>query len=150
MATKKITKTEATKATKGKKSEPTFNSVTDALNAPFKRSRSKAEVEAAHKRAQAKGREIDERRTARTDGGPKTKKPDTSPKVKTKKLGTDAKPKRLSAIDAAAKLLAETGEPMTCKAMVEAMTAKGYWTSPAGKTPHATLYTAVTMLPKAA
>ncbi len=37
-------------------------------------------------------------------------------------------------------MLAETGQPMTAKAMVEAMQAKGYWTSPAGKTPEATLY----------
>ena len=28
---------------------------------------------------------------------------------------------------------------MNCKVMVEAMQAKGYWTSPAGKTPHQTL-----------
>jgi hypothetical protein len=33
--------------------------------------------------------------------------------------------------------------------MIEAMAAKRYWTSPGGKTPAATLYTAVTMLPKA-
>jgi hypothetical protein len=38
---------------------------------------------------------------------------------------------------------------MNCKEMIEAMAAKGYWTTPGGKTPHATLYTAVTMLPKA-
>ena len=57
-----------------------------------------------------------------------------------------AKPKRdgkLSAIDAAAKLLASAGEPMTTKQMVEAMAAKGLWTSPGGKTPHATLYAAM-------
>jgi len=29
------------------------------------------------------------------------------------------------------------------------MAAKGYWSSPAGKTPAATLYTAVKMLPNA-
>jgi hypothetical protein len=27
--------------------------------------------------------------------------------------------------------------------MIEAMAAKGYWTSPGGKTPHATLYSAI-------
>jgi hypothetical protein len=32
---------------------------------------------------------------------------------------------------------------MTTKAMVEQMAAKGYWTSPGGKTPHATLYSAI-------
>ena len=32
---------------------------------------------------------------------------------------------------------------MTTKAMIEAMGAKGYWSSPAGKTPAATLYSAI-------
>lgn len=32
---------------------------------------------------------------------------------------------------------------MTCKAMVEAMSAKGLWTSPAGKSPDATLYASI-------
>jgi hypothetical protein len=32
--------------------------------------------------------------------------------------------------------------------MMKAMADKGYWNSPIGLTPHATLYTAVTMLPK--
>lgn len=40
-------------------------------------------------------------------------------------------------------MLAEASEPMTAKAMVEAMQAKGYWTSPAGKTPEATLYASI-------
>jgi hypothetical protein len=37
-------------------------------------------------------------------------------------------------------VLAEAREPMNCKAMVEAMATKGYWSSPGGKTPSATLY----------
>jgi hypothetical protein len=49
----------------------------------------------------------------------------------------------LSALDAAAKVLAESGEPMTSKAMIDAMAAKGHWTSPVGKTPQATLYAAI-------
>ena len=32
---------------------------------------------------------------------------------------------------------------MNAKAMIETMAAKGYWTSPGGKTPHATLYAAI-------
>ena len=59
------------------------------------------------------------------------------------KATTEPKDKKLSAIDAAAKLLAETKEPMNCKQMIEAIAAKGYWTSPGGKTPHATLYSAI-------
>lgn len=141
MATKKTTKkATTTKATKGKKTEPTFNSFAEALNAPLKKGRSQAEKDAAQKRAEAKSREIDERlANAKTNADDKPKA-DAKPKA-TKKA--DAKPKKLSAIDAAAKLLTETGEPMTCKAMIEAMAEKGYWSSPAGKTPSATLYSAI-------
>jgi hypothetical protein len=51
--------------------------------------------------------------------------------------------KKLSALDAAARVLAEAGTPLTCKEMIEAMAARGYWTSPGGKTPQATLYSAI-------
>src|SRR5262245_45730762 len=72
-------------------------------------------------------------------------------KIATKKSGTKkAAPKskaksngKLSALDAAAKVLGEAKEPMNTKAMVEAMAKNGYWTSPGGKTPHATLYSAI-------
>jgi hypothetical protein len=53
------------------------------------------------------------------------------------------KPAKLSAVAAAAKVLAETGQPMTCPELIQAMAAKGYWSSPAGKTPAATLYSAL-------
>jgi hypothetical protein len=43
--------------------------------------------------------------------------------------------KKMSCLDAAAKLLTETGQPMTCPNLIEAMAAKVYWSSPAGKTP---------------
>jgi short subunit dehydrogenase-like uncharacterized protein len=49
----------------------------------------------------------------------------------------------LSQLDAAAKVLGEAAEPMTTKEMVETMATKGYWSSPGGKTPHATLYSAI-------
>lgn len=49
----------------------------------------------------------------------------------------------MSQLDAAAKVLEEATEPMTSKQMVEAMEARKYWTSPGGKTPHATLYSAI-------
>jgi hypothetical protein len=51
--------------------------------------------------------------------------------------------KKLSAIDAAAKVLADSPEPLNCKQLVETMAAKKLWTSPGGKTPHATLYSAI-------
>ena len=49
----------------------------------------------------------------------------------------------MSCLNAAAKVLAEKGEPMNCKEMIEVMAAKGYWTTPGGKTPHATLYSSI-------
>ena len=51
--------------------------------------------------------------------------------------------KKLSALDAAAKVLGESGKAMTCKELIEAMAAKGYWKSPGGQTPWATLYAAL-------
>ena len=53
------------------------------------------------------------------------------------------KPKKLSALDAAAQVLAASKEPMNTKEMIDAMAAKKLWTSPGGKTPHATLYSAM-------
>src|SRR5262245_16587883 len=47
---------------------------------------------------------------------------------------------KLSALDAAVLVLGEAGGAMTCKEMIDAMAAKGYWKSPAGQTPQATLY----------
>jgi hypothetical protein len=54
-----------------------------------------------------------------------------------------AQPQKLSALDAAAKVLGETGKAMNCQELIEAMAAKGYWKSPAGKTPSATLYASI-------
>jgi hypothetical protein len=51
--------------------------------------------------------------------------------------------KKVSALDAAARVFAEEGRPMTCQEMIDAMAAKGYWTSPGGATPAATLYSAI-------
>ena len=64
-------------------------------------------------------------------------------KAPAKKASATTKGKKLSALDAAAKLLTETGQPMTCLEMIQAMAAKGYWTSPGGQTPQATLYSAI-------
>ena len=49
---------------------------------------------------------------------------------------------RMSGLDAAAKVLAETGQPMTVKAITESMMAKGYWSS-AGRTPAQTIAAAI-------
>jgi hypothetical protein len=55
----------------------------------------------------------------------------------------EPKEKKLSALDAAARVLAEAGQMMSCKELIGAMAAKGYWTSPGGKTPDATLAAAI-------
>jgi hypothetical protein len=55
----------------------------------------------------------------------------------------DSGEKKMSALNAAARVLAEAGQSMTCKEMIEVMAAKGYWTSPGGLTPDATLYSAI-------
>ena len=62
-------------------------------------------------------------------------------KTPAKKVATKAR--GMSAIDAAAKVLGESKEPLNTKQMIEQMAAKGYWKSPGGKTPHATLYSAI-------
>ena len=53
------------------------------------------------------------------------------------------KEKKTSALDAAARVLAESGQPMTCQELIDAMAQRGYWSSPGGKTPQATLYSAI-------
>jgi hypothetical protein len=63
-------------------------------------------------------------------------------KTKAKKA-REPKTKKTSALDAAARVLDEAGQPMTCPEMIEAMTAKRYWASPKGLTPAATLYSAI-------
>jgi HB1, ASXL, restriction endonuclease HTH domain len=50
---------------------------------------------------------------------------------------------KLSAVDAAAKVLGESGQAMTCAELIAAMAAQGYWSSPRGRTPAGTLYSAV-------
>ena len=64
----------------------------------------------------------------------------TAKQAAPKKQKAQRKP---SALDSAAKVLGESKEPMTAAEMIEAMGAKGYWTSPGGKTPANTLYAAI-------
>ena len=68
--------------------------------------------------------------------------PSAKPK-RQRKRAAEPKEKKLSALDAAAKILGEAGQPMGCKELIGAMAAKGYWASPAGRTPGSTLYAAI-------
>ena len=52
------------------------------------------------------------------------------------------KPRKPSGLDAAAQVLAASGDPMRSKDIVDTMLAKGLW-STKGKTPHATIYAAI-------
>ena len=64
---------------------------------------------------------------------------ETSPPAK----GPAAPAKKLGALDAAALVLREAGQPLSCPELIAQMAAKGYWTSPKGLTPAATLYAAI-------
>jgi hypothetical protein len=71
---------------------------------------------------------------------PAKKAPAAKPAAKKAKPAGE---KKLSAIDAAAQILSGSKEPLNTKQMIEAMATKGLWSSPGGKTPHATLYSAI-------
>ena len=88
------------------------------------------------KSKKAKGKRATEKpkakKAARGDRRPKAKKQAAAPKAK-----------RVSALDAAAQVLAKAGKPMRAQELITAMSKQGLWTSPTGKTPHATLYAAM-------
>jgi hypothetical protein len=67
----------------------------------------------------------------------------SNPKKPAKAQSQPAAKKKLSALDAAAQILAENGGSMSTKELIEAMAAKKLWVSPNGKTPAATLYAAL-------
>lgn len=65
--------------------------------------------------------------------------PPASAKPAKKKAG----PKRMSALDAAALVLKDAKDGMRASDLIAAMTKRGLWSSPGGKTPDATLYAAM-------
>jgi hypothetical protein len=112
-------------------------SSTTAASAPTRQGHA-AQAESAVQRSQpARGKSA--AATAVAEVAPATA-PETPsaapPKERTKRT-------KLSALDAAAKVLEETGQPMTCQQLIDAMARKGYWSSPGGRTPAATLYSAI-------
>lgn len=64
-------------------------------------------------------------------------------RVKTQPPKAEPRPKRVSALDAAATVLRQAGKPMRARGLITAMTEQKLWSSPNGKTPHATLYAAM-------
>ncbi len=85
-----------------------------------------ARKQAPLKKAGSNGKTTDGGRT--TDGGMTT---------------ANKAPKKMSALDAAAKVLSESKQPLRSGELIEQMAAQGYWKSPGGKTPAATLYAAI-------
>jgi hypothetical protein len=65
------------------------------------------------------------------------------PPVETLAPKAEPPARKLSALDAAAQVLAAAGKPMSSLDLIEAMADQGLWTSPGGKTPSNTLYAAI-------
>ena len=80
--------------------------------------------------------------TAPVEGVPK-KPRKGKPKTAETAEKNEAGEKKLSCVSAALKVLADRGEPMNTQELITAMTDQGLWASPGGKTPHATLYSAI-------
>ena len=78
-------------------------------------------------------------------GGAAARKGAAAPAAKKQRQPKAEKPKKErkpSGLDAAAQVLAEAGQPLSTKEMVERMLAKGLWKTK-GKTPAATIYAAI-------
>jgi hypothetical protein len=84
---------------------------------------------------------------ARAKGAARQKRaaaaPAKTPKAPKPKEAKTTKTKRISLLEAAATVLADTKAPMQAKALVDAVVERGMWKPGAGKTPHATLYAAI-------
>ena len=98
----------------------------------------KVEIAAAKKHAAtARGKKPAKAKTAKRTKPAKASKPKQAKTAKVKK------PRKMSALDAAAQVLARRDKPMTTGGLIEAMAAQHLWTSPGGKTPAATLNAAM-------
>ena len=75
--------------------------------------------------------------TAPAEGA--TAQSQTAPKPRKK---AERKDGTMSGLDAAAKVLADAGQPLNVKEMMERIQAQGLW-KPGGKTPQATIYSAI-------
>ena len=100
---------------------------------------------ATKNRIKAKGKKSSTTVTLKAEATPQTEGPRPARSKRSRAGATDAPARaaKLSALEAAVRLLGETGQAMNCQEMIAAMVAKGYWTSPGGKTPSATLYTSI-------
>ena len=105
------------------------------------RTLTKAEYEARVKKARAEKRRLPSERL----GVPPTT-PDADAKAAAaapvQPAPQDAPKAKRGGLDAAAQVLAQAKEPMSCKDLVERMLAQGLWQT-GGKTPAATIYAAI-------
>ena len=76
---------------------------------------------------------------AEVEGKPQAAAPAAEAKTRKRTVREDG---TMSGLDAAAKVLADAGEPLNCKTIVERAVEKGYWKS-GGKTPSSTVYAAI-------
>ena len=121
-----------------------------STKAPAKKRKAGTEKQREAARAEIKRRlEGAPDHDTRAENKPATVKPANGTKAakgtraKSAKAPKEAKPKRVSALDAAAQVLAKSEVPMRAKELIAAMEKQGLWSSPGGKTPHATLYAAM-------
>jgi hypothetical protein len=133
----RITVSEMTMSTKSKKAPKTR---TPAKSKSAARADGAAKADRARKEAIAQIQDRIDRKpadAAKGKGGKPAKAANAPRPAK------EPKAKRISALDAAATVLAASEVPMRAKEMIAAMEAKGLWKSPGGKTPEATLYAAI-------
>jgi hypothetical protein len=131
---KKTAKTTGTKVPKKAKAAPTADS--EAPPVIENAAPAVPEIEAPDEERPA---EEGSAEMVATDGASAAAVPE-APAVETEPAAPSGK---LSALDAEVRVLEESGRPMTCKELIATMALKGYWTTPGGKTPWATLYAAI-------
>jgi hypothetical protein len=100
--------------------------------------------------ADGRGKTIPAAQAGETDAVPAASQPPSTSQQAVTETSPETSPRptetpgpKCSALDAVAKVLSETGQAMSCPELIVAMAAKGYWSSPKGRTPAATLYSAL-------
>lgn len=116
-----------------------------AVRKTVKNVKSKGNRKSASKKVQRKSQRLKKPGTPAKKKAVKQVKPTRAVKAaKASKRVQKAKAagKRQSGLDAAARVLKETGKPMKVRAIVDKMLTKSYWKT-GGRTPWATLYSAI-------
>lgn len=128
---------------------PTNSKIAERKNAPAPRRRGRVDVDAPSRGGRAAGPSVAAaapKASAPKSDRPAGARPDRKPKPNLRRPRPSAP--RLGALDAAVEVLAalpskEAATGLTAIELIERMRRARLWTSPAGKTPHATLYAAI-------